>query len=106
MNGWSFGGSILTFAFPMLLFVVVAVALYILYTKPASVPGRRSSAIREHPVSYTPIAGVRPDPGVPDQPEPGPDNPADYDATSYHAEMATDGDTAPDGDTAAPEAGE
>lgn len=94
MNGWSFGGSILTFAFPMLLFVVVAVALYILYTKPASVPGRRSSAIREHPVSYTPIAGTRPAAEVPDNPVAGPDNPADYDATTYDHKLAADGDSA------------
>ena len=33
-SAWTFGSSILTFAFPMLLFVVVAVALYVAYTKP------------------------------------------------------------------------
>ena len=33
-GAWSFGGSILTFAFPMILFIVVAVGLYVLYTKP------------------------------------------------------------------------
>ena len=38
-GAWSFGGSILTFAFPMILFIVVAVALYVLYTKPEIVPG-------------------------------------------------------------------
>jgi hypothetical protein len=38
---WSFGGSILTFAFPMILFIAVASALYILYTKPHLVPGHR-----------------------------------------------------------------
>jgi hypothetical protein len=57
-DGWSFGGSILTFAFPMLLFIGVAAALYVLYTKPAVVPGRRSSSTAEHPVSYTPIPGI------------------------------------------------
>ena len=57
-GGWSFGGSILTFAFPMLLFIGVATALYILYTKPAAVPGRRSTSTMEHPVSYTPIPGT------------------------------------------------
>lgn len=38
---WSFGGSILTFAFPMILFIAVASALYVLYTKPHLVPGHR-----------------------------------------------------------------
>jgi hypothetical protein len=56
-DGWSFGGSILTFAFPMLLFIVVAATLYVQYTKPASVPGRRSSTV-ERPVSHTPIPGT------------------------------------------------
>jgi len=56
-DGWSFGGSILTFAFPMLLFIGVAAALYVLYTKPVAVPGRRTSAV-EHPVSYTAIPGA------------------------------------------------
>ena len=56
-EGWSFGGSILTFAFPMLLFIVVAAALYVQYTKPAAVPGRRTST-EERPVSYTPVPGT------------------------------------------------
>ncbi len=56
-DAWSFGGSILTFAFPMLLFIVVAVALYILYTKPTVVPGHRTSPV-ERPVSHTAIPGI------------------------------------------------
>ena len=40
-GAWTFGGSILTFAFPMILFIVVAGALYVLYTKPEFVPGHR-----------------------------------------------------------------
>ena len=43
-SAWTFGGSILTFAFPMLLFIVVACALYIAYTKPELVPGHRNPA--------------------------------------------------------------
>ena len=39
VSAWTFGGSILSFAFPMLLFIVVAGALYVLYTKPEFVPG-------------------------------------------------------------------
>jgi hypothetical protein len=53
---WSFGGSILTFAFPMILFIVVAGALYVLYTKPEFVPGHRAPTL-ERPVSYTPVPG-------------------------------------------------
>ena len=56
-GAWSFGGSILTFAFPMILFIVVAVALYVLYTKPEIVPGHRTPSA-EHPVSYTAIPGT------------------------------------------------
>jgi hypothetical protein len=56
-GGWSFDGSILTFAFPMLLFIAVAVALYVLYTKPGVVPGHRPSTA-ERPVSYTAIPGA------------------------------------------------
>lgn len=73
-GGWSFGGSILTFAFPMLLFIVVAVALYVLYTKPAAVPGRRSTSTLEHPVSYTPIPGTPTATEVRGNPAPAPGN--------------------------------
>lgn len=56
-GGWSFGGSILTFVFPMLLFIVVAVALYVLFTKPTVLPGHRTSPV-ERPVSHTAIPGT------------------------------------------------
>ncbi len=39
-SDWSYGGSILTFLFPMILFLVVAGVLWVLYTKPQQVPGR------------------------------------------------------------------
>jgi hypothetical protein len=55
-GAWTFGGSILTFAFPMILFTVVAVALYVLYTKPEVVPGHRAPTV-ERPVSYTALPG-------------------------------------------------
>jgi hypothetical protein len=38
---WTYGAAILTFVFPMLLFIGVAGALYVLYTKPHLVPGHR-----------------------------------------------------------------
>jgi hypothetical protein len=56
-SAWSFGGSILTFAFPMILFIVVACALYIAYTKPELVPGHRNPAA-ERPMSYTAVPGA------------------------------------------------
>jgi len=55
-GAWSFGGSILSFAFPMLLFIVVACALYVAYTKPELVPGHRNPAA-QRPVSYTAVPG-------------------------------------------------
>jgi hypothetical protein len=40
-NDWSLAGSIMTFAIPIALFVVVATVLYFLYTRPHAVPGHR-----------------------------------------------------------------
>jgi len=56
VSAWTFGGSILTFAFPMILFIVVAGALYVLYTKPESVPGHRAPGLLRS-VSYTAVPG-------------------------------------------------
>jgi len=53
-GAWSSGAAILTTVFPMLLFIVVAGALYILYTKPETAPGHRSA---QRPISYTSIPG-------------------------------------------------
>ena len=55
-GAWTFGGSILTFAFPMILFIVVAGALYVLYTKPESAPGHRAPG-PQRSVSYTAMPG-------------------------------------------------
>ena len=97
-GAWSFGGSILTFAFPMILFIVVAVALYILYTKPEVVPGHRTPSV-EHPVSYTAI------PGTPTVTEAGgsPASVAGSPAADDGAK-AGDGTKAAEGENAAPEA--
>jgi hypothetical protein len=56
VSAWTFGGSILTFAFPMLLFIVVAGALYVLYTKPESIPGHRAPGLLRS-VTYTAMPG-------------------------------------------------
>ena len=87
-DGWSFGGSILTFAFPMLLFIGVAAALYVLYTKPTVVPGHRTQTA-EHPVSYTAIPGTPTATEVPGDPAPAPGDPVAVDAA-----MAADGENA------------
>jgi hypothetical protein len=51
---WSYGASILTFVFPMLLFIAVAAALYVLYTKPHLVPGHHYE-IRMRAASHTAV---------------------------------------------------
>jgi hypothetical protein len=56
-GAWTFGSSILTFAFPMILFIVVAAALYVVYTKPESTPGHRPPG-PQRPVSYTAVPGL------------------------------------------------
>jgi hypothetical protein len=55
-GAWSSGGAILTFVLPMVLFIVVAFGLYILYTKPSIVPGRRSRGA-DYPVASTAVPG-------------------------------------------------
>lgn len=58
-GAWSFGSSILTFAFPMLLFVAVAAWLYVTYTKPELAPGHRNPSA-ERPIIHTPVPGPPP----------------------------------------------
>jgi cytoskeletal protein RodZ len=83
-GAWTFGGSILTFAFPMILFIVVAGGLYVLYTKPEFVPGHRAPGL-ERPVSYTPIPG---------QPTPTSDAPASTTAPTPASTAPTPASTA------------
>jgi len=58
-SAWTYGAAILSFAFPMLLFVVVAAWLYVTYTKPELAPGHRNPAA-ERPIIHTPVAGPPP----------------------------------------------
>ncbi len=58
-SAWTYGAAILSFAFPMLLFVVVAAWLYVTYTKPELVPGHRNPAT-EHPMIFTSVPGSPP----------------------------------------------
>ena len=55
-SAWSFGSSMITFVFPMILFIAVGAALYVLYTKPELVPGHRDSRA-ERSVSHTNMPG-------------------------------------------------
>jgi hypothetical protein len=104
-GAWSFGGSILTFAFPMILFIVVAVALYVLYTKPEVVPGHRTPSV-ERPVSYTAIPGspaATEVPSAPGSPAAATGDPAAAPAAPG-SPAAGDGARAAEGETAEPEA--
>jgi hypothetical protein len=56
---WSYGASILTFVFPMLLFIAVAAALYVLYTKPHLVPGHHYEVRMRAASDTVPPAGLR-----------------------------------------------
>jgi hypothetical protein len=60
-SAWSLGGSILTFAFPMILFLAVAAALFVAYTKPSVVPGHREQTVAR-PIGFTPVVRL-PAPG-------------------------------------------
>ena len=70
-SDWSYGGSLLTFLFPMILFLAVAGILWLLYTKPQQVPG--SSYLGSgRSVSATPtVATAAPGPAGPQTPAPG-----------------------------------
>jgi len=63
---WTYGAAILSFAFPMLLFIVVASALYVLYTKPHLVPGHRYQ-LQLRPTTATAVPRT-PAPGRPAMP--------------------------------------
>ena len=43
-SAWTYGASILTFVFPMLLFLFVGATLWVLFTKPVVIPGHRDPA--------------------------------------------------------------
>jgi hypothetical protein len=54
---WSYGAAILTFVFPMLLFIAVAAGLYVVYTKPHLVPGHHYQ-MQMRPVSRTAVPAM------------------------------------------------
>ena len=73
--GWSYGASILSFLFPMILFVVVGTSLYVVFTKPSVVPGSPEQGLAR-PIGFTPVVTM---PGgraaAPENPAARPGNP-------------------------------
>jgi hypothetical protein len=56
VSAWTLGGSIFTFAPMYLLFIAVAAALYVVYTKPGVFPGHKAGSA-EHPAIQTAVPG-------------------------------------------------
>ena len=82
-SDWSYGAAILTFVFPMLLFIGVAAGLYVLYTKPHLVPGHRYE-MRLRTASDTAEPAI---PGMAGQGQPAPPTAVD---TAGHAPQDSD----------------
>jgi len=83
-SDWTLAASIMTFAIPIALFIVVATVLYFLYTRPHTVPGHRDlvpatgatgsgrhaagaprPAAGQQPPAQQPPAGQQPPPAQP-----------------------------------------
>jgi hypothetical protein len=102
-GAWNFGASIMSFLFPMILFVLVASALYVAYTKLEVVPGHGVGAI-ERPVSYTAIP--RPPETAADRPAaPAPPAPPAAPAAPGQAATAVDEHPTDAGETVTAETG-
>jgi hypothetical protein len=67
-SDWSFGGALLTFFFPIGLFIVVAASLYLAFTRPHAVPGRKPLPARGAVSGEQPTVAADHDPDLP----PGP----------------------------------
>jgi hypothetical protein len=79
---WNAGGSILTFYFPVGLFVVIAVLLYLQLSRPHKVPGHRQLATSERSCSPARPAQGSHQRGVPLSAAPVTD-------TAYHKPMSS-----------------
>jgi hypothetical protein len=66
VSAWTLGASVFTFAPLYLLFIAVAVTLWVLYTKPSLIPGRRPNG-HERSVIFTPQPGKPTTPETPDK---------------------------------------
>jgi hypothetical protein len=79
-SDWTLAASIMTFAIPVALFVVVATVLYFLYTRPHTVPGHRdlvpagsgrhAAGAQRGAVAHPPPAPQPPTAGQPPPPAP------------------------------------
>jgi hypothetical protein len=67
-SDWSLAGSIMTFAIPVGLFVVVAAILYFLYTRPHVTPGHRDLAPAGAGAGAVAAASAAPAPPAPAAP--------------------------------------
>ena len=52
-SAWTYGAAIMTFAYWMILFLFVAMSLYVVFTKPSVVPGHREQVVAR-PIGFTP----------------------------------------------------
>jgi hypothetical protein len=65
-SDWSAAGSLLTFYFPAVLFIVVAGCLYLTFTRPHAVPGRKPLPARGVVSGEQPAAAADHDPEASD----------------------------------------
>jgi hypothetical protein len=68
-SAWNAGGSILTFYFPVGLFVIIGALLCLQYARPHQIPGHEPLALTRSDSFATPPGQVAPD-GDPEQPDP------------------------------------
>jgi hypothetical protein len=93
---WTLAGSIMTFAIPVGLFVIVATALYFLYTRPHVVPGHRDlvpagrHAAGAAPAAAAPSAAAPP-PAAPPSPEAQPPGDGTLGTGRHEAPGGTEG---------------
>ena len=79
-SDWTLAASIMTFAIPVALFIVVAAVLYFLYTRPHAVPGHRdlvpaTGSSGRHAAGAPPAAQQAPAQQPPAPPQPPPAQP-------------------------------
>jgi hypothetical protein len=98
-SAWTYGGAILTFVFPMILFLFVATGLYVIYTKPSVVPGHREQTVAR-PIGFTPAVRL---PGHDDNLSTAGDAPAAGPHYAVPSSPGSQGTPAQEGGSAGPE---
>jgi hypothetical protein len=86
-SNWSSGGSLLTFYFPVALFIVVATSLYLEFSRPHASPDRRRLAAAGT-IAVTQAATARPGKSA----TPPADSPADGTISEQEPAAAADDD--------------